>query len=213
MGWTVTRAVYQALTDWPRPETPVRSDSLFSKGLRETKALLDRETSMIEARSVVIALDIRAEDIRKADGEPKSNVRHGPRVAVLIERRAKWSAKEGRNVERSPLAFYCDRFRKWEDNLRAIALGLEALRRVDRYGITSGEEQYAGWTAIPERSTSREQAYSTLTEFSSFVCREGMPDEALRGAVKQALKATHPDYGGSREAFERVQAARATLNA
>jgi hypothetical protein len=46
----------------------------------------------------------------------------------------------------------------WRDNLRAIALGLEALRAVNRYGITRGiGEQYAGFlqlttgVANPER--------------------------------------------------------------
>lgn len=36
----------------------------------------------------------------------------------------------------------------WQINLRAIALGLEALRKLDRYGITSRGEQYTGWRAI-----------------------------------------------------------------
>jgi hypothetical protein len=37
----------------------------------------------------------------------------------------------------------------WQHNVRAIALGLEALRKVDRYGITRRGEQYAGWKALP----------------------------------------------------------------
>jgi hypothetical protein len=34
-------------------------------------------------------------------------------------------------------------------NARAIALGLEALRKVDRYRITKRGEQYTGWSALP----------------------------------------------------------------
>lgn len=38
----------------------------------------------------------------------------------------------------------------WQHNVRSIALGLEALRAVDRYGITKRGEQYAGFTgALP----------------------------------------------------------------
>jgi hypothetical protein len=35
----------------------------------------------------------------------------------------------------------------WQHNVRSIALGLEALRAVDRYGITRKGEQYAGFRA------------------------------------------------------------------
>ena len=35
----------------------------------------------------------------------------------------------------------------WQHNLRSIALGLEALRAVDRYGISRRGEQYAGFRA------------------------------------------------------------------
>ena len=55
-----------------------------------------------------------------------------------------------------PLRYQCDRFtttragtKAWHANVRAIALGLEALRKVDRYGIAGSGEQYRGWTALP----------------------------------------------------------------
>jgi len=35
----------------------------------------------------------------------------------------------------------------WRHNVRSIALGLEALRAVDRYGISRRGEQYAGFRA------------------------------------------------------------------
>jgi hypothetical protein len=35
----------------------------------------------------------------------------------------------------------------WQHNVRSIALGLEALRAVDRYGISRRGEQYAGYRA------------------------------------------------------------------
>jgi hypothetical protein len=44
--------------------------------------------------------------------------------------------------------FAVDMFPSWQDNLRAIALGLEALRKVERYGIANRGEQYAGWAQL-----------------------------------------------------------------
>lgn len=43
--------------------------------------------------------------------------------------------------------FATDACELWQHNVRSIALGLEALRAVDRYGITRRGQQYAGFRA------------------------------------------------------------------
>src|SRR5205807_7195892 len=48
-----------------------------------------------------------------------------------------------------PVIFACDKWTTWQANARGIAKGLEALRLVDRYGITQSFEQYRGWKALP----------------------------------------------------------------
>lgn len=45
------------------------------------------------------------------------------------------------------LVYATDACEDWRHNVRSIALGLEALRAVDRYGITRKGEQYAGFRA------------------------------------------------------------------
>jgi hypothetical protein len=45
------------------------------------------------------------------------------------------------------LIYATDACELWQHNVRSIALGLEALRAVDRYGITRRGEQYAGFRA------------------------------------------------------------------
>jgi hypothetical protein len=95
------------------------------------------------------------------------------------------------------LKYTADKFATWQENLRAIALGLEALRKVDRYGVTTRGEQYTGWKALPagESEPNVERGRSLIEEF---------------GGVKQALMATHPDRGGDPARFADVQAARAS---
>lgn len=46
------------------------------------------------------------------------------------------------------LTYSTDRFNRWRDNLRAIVLGLESLRRVERYGIGDAGQQYVGYKAL-----------------------------------------------------------------
>lgn len=55
--------------------------------------------------------------------------------------------------QESAYQFAVDTYTTWQDNLRAIALGLEALRKVERYGITRGTEQYTGWKMLTARAS------------------------------------------------------------
>lgn len=90
-----------------------------------------------------------------------------------------------------------DAFPHWQDNVRAIALGLEALRKVDRYGIGKRGEQYVGWRALPAGDAGEVDRGRDLIE------------EA--GGVRAALKCHHPDHGGDPADFSAVQAARELL--
>lgn len=107
----------------------------------------------------------------------------------------------------------------WQHNVRAIALGLEALRRVDRYGITKRGEQYAGWKALPAGTgtathmTTDEawRVFSTLLGFELTPAERGDADER-RAAFRRARAAAHPDrHGGDRTAWDQVEQAAKVL--
>ncbi|MFC7344498.1 hypothetical protein [Saccharopolyspora griseoalba] len=110
-----------------------------------------------------------------------------------------------------PLSYPCDTFtgpggRSWQANVRAIALALEALRRVDRYGVAGHGEQYAGWRAI-ESGTGPEAPLtweSALRWLRSYTGRDGDLWSLLRIAARQA----HPDAGGSPQDWAMVDAIR-----
>lgn len=99
------------------------------------------------------------------------------------------------------IAIPCDRWNKVQDNVRAIALTIEAMRGMERWGakhmITA---LFTGFNALPEKTG--ESCWEIL----------GVPAGATEKAIKDAYRArameTHPDKpGGSAEAFGRVQAA------
>jgi hypothetical protein len=137
---------------------------------------------MLGARQVIVELAIRELDLR-LDGKPYAGARpEHPGVTVAFD------SKHG------PLKYTADKFATWQENLRAIALGLEALRKVDRYGMTSRGEQYAGWKALAAGpSAAADRGAELIHEY---------------GTVRDALKATHPDHGGNVEDFNAVQAYR-----
>jgi hypothetical protein len=90
-------------------------------------------------------------------------------------------------------------------------LALEALRTVDRYGVTKRGEQYRGWDALPPPEPTTEivsvaQAHALIQQLVGRAVRWYTSDQET--AVREAEMKTHPDRGGDAAMFNRVQCAR-----
>lgn len=194
--------IVRPLDEWPRAETEDRERSPFDSGWKKTVDLLAREISNLGGDRAVMQADITEHDRRK-DGWIRATAKPGPRVALTFD------------SDRGPLTFYADKFTNWQDNIRAIAKGLEALRMVDRYGITDSAEQYRGFGALPAGSgpTSKDAARLVIISAAGIEgpgaaeLAESATDFGLKSAYKSAVKKTHPDTGGDRDDFEAVQMA------
>ncbi len=181
------RATWRALAAWPYPpRTP--SSSSFRTTWDGSLAKLESEIDKIDGDDVVIGVVTDPSEISFSGAlRNRGRVNH-PGAEVSFERPG-----VGR------LVFYTDAYKTLHGNLHAIALGLEALRAVDRHGMTSSAgEQYAGFAAIGP----------------------GGPDPARgkllaerHGSVAEALKKTHPDHGGDPRDLADVQAYRKTIGA
>lgn len=178
------RVTFRPLERWDRRVDAARPHSPFRAPYQNTIDLLERECQMLGGRLVVVELAITEADLR-LDGQPYAGTRpRHPGVIVAFESR------------HGPLKYTADKFATWTENLRAVALGLEALRKVDRYGMTSRGEQYTGWKALPSPT-------DALVERGRIVILEH------GGDIRKALAATHPDReGGDEELFKAVSAAR-----
>ncbi|WP_243063223.1 hypothetical protein [Humibacter sp. RRB41] len=173
--------------------------------LWSTLELLDRELRMLGATNQVMLVAISPADFR-LDGKPRAQAKAEHSGVILS-----FTTKLG------DLSYPCDTFTTWTDNLRAIALALEALRKVDRYGVTSHGEQYRGFlaleaTAIPGGFATTDDALAFLGKFIGLGHAEmrliaGAPSRALRRAQREA----HPDTGGDAAMFQRVTLAEAKL--
>lgn len=106
----------------------------------------------------------------------------------------------------------------WRDNLRAVALSLEALRAVDRYGVSRRGEQYRGWQAL-EAGDGSYGMYSAA-DARDYLMRHYGREEDLRSptedqvksALRRGLFVTHPDRGGNVNEFHRVARAKELLD-
>lgn len=162
---------------------------------------LERELRQLDVRynaPVVIEAGYSEHEIRN-DGQPRANARpHDPAIIISFESR------------HGPLRYGCDTYDDHLANLRAIALALEALRAVDRYGVTKRGEQYQGWKALPAMSLSHTEAVSFLASVTGI----GNPDESrenLQALYREAAKRLHPDVGGNRAMWDQLQRAKQVL--
>ena len=203
-----------------------RTGAQFTAGWGDTVDLLDRELRALKARNVVLMLDVSDRDVR-LDGQLRADARPGhPGVIIAFD------------SVHGPLKYATDIYNRgawrrqghlpgWQCNVRAVALGLEALRKVDRYGITKRGEQYTGWKALGSATpmpaaggfTSIEDAAAFLARQANEVSDEGydagdllagpgLPHaESVQRAYRIAAKRLHPDVGGTPEDFQRLDEA------
>jgi hypothetical protein len=189
---------YRPLVGWPGQMTMRRKRAPFKASYSSTLQLLDRELRALGAERVVVQAALPERDIR-LDGLPRNDARPAhPGIIISFESR------------HGPLSYPCDTYDRLEDNIRAIALSLEYLRAVNRYGVTKHGEQYRGWTALPAppRKMTREEALEVLSPYADLEVPQA---ERSRDAYRRAAMATHPDRGGNVDAFNRVQQAKEVL--
>jgi len=197
---------------WTEPSTPAdarRSRSIFKASWSDTLDLLDRELSYLDAENLIIEADFSESDIR-LDGMPRANARQPIHPGVQIF----FDSKHG------PLVYSADSCALWQHNVRSIALGLEALRAVDRYGVTHRGEQYAGWKAIgatpmpgPMSKADAARFIATHGGSNAYDVPQILTDPEYRAeAWRYAARRLHPDQGGDAADFQRLQDAKRVLD-
>lgn len=190
---------------WPGKRTTFKKRAPFKVQWSKLTHQLERELKYLGARKVELAMDLPrgAVDIRQ-DGMLRADAR--PRPAVILS----FIDSDGQRQ-----AYPCDTFGWWQDNLWAIAVVLEDLRRAERYGVQSALLR-AGFKALPAQATttmSAQQAAEALSAESDATPMAILANVSnLHGALRVARFRTHPDRnGGSRTRYDRVEQARETL--
>jgi DnaJ-domain-containing protein 1 len=94
----------------------------------------------------------------------------------------------------------CDQYKRVWENIYALAKGIEALRGLDRWGVSDFINRvFTGFVAIPERIET--PWHEVLNVFP------GASEKEIRDAYWNLAKLHHPDNGGDREVFERINQA------
>lgn len=167
---------------WPRSATHRRSP-FKAAGLAAVAKEVYHELSLLGVGDwdVVISSNI---ELRR-DGLPYSNQRKpdDPGVAVYFR-----MADAGRHTQ--PRVLACDRWETPEENLRAIAKHISAMRGMERWGVGTLEQAFSGYAALP--------AAPDVPHWSITLDVPPTASEAeLRAAYAERVKRAHVDHGGN----------------
>ncbi len=100
------------------------------------------------------------------------------------------------------MCFACDRWDSIQDNIYAVAMTIEALRGIERWG--SGDmvnQAFSGFVALPAPKRAEEV----------LGVRAGASHDEIETAWREKAKRYHPDKGGSVEAMQEINDARKRL--
>lgn len=177
---------------WPagrkRTEGWRREASNFRVTIAVARDELFAEIGRLGARSVVVSTNIPL----RQDGKPYANTPRldDPGVAAYFNHKGR------------AMCFACDRWSKVEDNMRAVAKTIDALRGIARWGTGDMlQAAFSGFTALPAPGAKREWWGVLGIDRSATV-------EAIRGAYRVLASKHHPDKpGGSHEKMAELNAA------
>lgn len=184
---------FRPLEKWTEPRKLGGVNGQFRTSLMGSFDKLEIELKKLLAKDIYIEAGFKLTDIRN-DGWPRGGVRPSHPGVILY-------FKKGDD----PLRFASGTYKTWQQNIHAIALTLESLRAIDRYGATSGHEQYLGFKALPAPAWTIDAAAEWLAARTPWVSSAAellLDHAAYRRAYRDAASALHPDKGGSSELFQ-----------
>jgi hypothetical protein len=150
---------------------------------------LQDELDRIGARYPVVSTNLET----RLDGLPRSGQAEprDPGVALYFDLKGK------------PHCMPCDTYDRVADNIAAIAKHIEATRAIDRFGVATVSEMFAGFTALPAPGAKR-----PWREVLGFHDVQLPTKSAIDASWKDRAKKAHPDAGGSDAAMSELNDAR-----
>ncbi|MEP7304176.1 MAG: J domain-containing protein [Acidobacteriota bacterium] len=182
VGWKRTAAARRLEAPFGTKRT---SNGRLTVQLATTR--LELEVDRLGARNPVLSTNVSL----RLDGRPRSDENPSDPGAAIY-----FSFKGKANV------LACDRFRTVADNIAAIAGHIEALRRVERYGVGTIEQALAGYKALPADSAANWRAVF------GFGVEARVTVDQVDTAYKSLAKAKHPDVGGTEVEMAHLNRAR-----
>ncbi len=162
---------------WKRTERPGRSAFKNDKTVYSATRELLQELKRMKADDIVLSTNIPV----KLDGLPYSTYKTPNDKGVAVY----FKLKKVRHV------MACDKWDSIEHNIYAIAKHIEALRGQERWGVGNLEQAFAGFKALPEKSSGNQmKPWWTVLELP---IENGVTETQVLSAYRMLAKKNHPD--------------------
>lgn len=158
---------------YPRTKYPARSK--FRETFASGRYNIKRELELLGAKDVFISTNV---PIRN-DGFPFASYKmpEDKGVAVYF------------TLFNNQCVFACDKWDKIEHNMKAVMLTIEALRGIDRWGVSEMlKRSFTGFKALPASAASTYKAWWEVLMVSQF-----SSEEVIKSAYRSLAKQFHPD--------------------
>lgn len=199
--------LFRPLRAWPYRPTPAFQREKWPSKVTLSKAMdsLKQQLRLLGCdRTAYIECDVEERHIRQ-DGQLYASARAASPGVIV-------SAKHRRLGH---LRWANDHYASMEENVRAVALTIQNLRAIDRYGCVRDNEQFTGFKALPEKTSqtlSRDAAIGILARHAGVHVSADATADQLLHVYRAARSRTHPDRNGGQQAeFDAVQAAASVL--
>ncbi len=171
---------------WPRTKSPEWSRFQTSKTtFGSIRQELVHEIEIMGGRQIVLSTNIPL----KKDGMPYATYKPLTDTGIAV-----YFTLKGQ-----PKVFACDKWRKIEDNMRAIQKTIEAIRGIDRWGSSEIMDRiYRGFQALPAQSTYLDDAWWVVLGVNA-----DAGSEETKRAYRSLAKSSHPDVGGDEKLFKK----------
>ena len=131
-------------TGVPRTRYPIRGPFGKDRSVADQLDEVERQLRLMEVSASVISSNLPA----RKDGRPRADglLRFTDQGVCVY-----WTARAMRGGQsiKVPHAMPCDKWDRIEHNLRAIAMSLDAMRGLTRWGAVTVEQAFAGFAALP----------------------------------------------------------------
>jgi hypothetical protein len=176
---------------WPvgYKRTIHRVESKFKQTMERAQLELQNEVKRLGGKNLVVSTDLkyRPDGLLYADQIKRKVV--DPGVAIYF----RYKDKE--------ISMCCDKYQTIWENIYALAMGIYALRGMERWGVSDFlDRAFSGFAALPEKASA--PAWYNVLELS-----ENASADQIKERYRELIKKHHPDVGGSAEKFIQVKLA------
>ena len=181
---------------WPdgykRTAPEYRFNSKFKQGMDTAQRFLRMEVQRIGGSDLIVSTNLPVRNDGGLYTDWMKRKIDDPGVAIYFQ------------YKKKSISMCCDQYRSVWENIYALGKGIEALRGMERWGVSDFlERAFTGFTALPSSAVIIQR---DIWEVLGLDAKPAKFDDVKNAYRKKSFE-VHPDKGGSAAAFQELNSA------